>query len=54
MQLLYDILLKQAAVLSYLEAFRVLTLLFVVIPPLVWLMRKPIHQSAQPADSLQS
>jgi len=54
LQLLYDILLKQAAVLSYLDAFRVLTLLFVVVSPLVWLMRKPVHQSGQPADSPQS
>lgn len=44
LQLLYDVLLKQAAVLSYLDAFRVLTLLFVVVSPLVWLMRKPVHE----------
>ena len=47
LQLLYDILLKQAAVLSYLDAFRVLTFLFVVVSPLVWLMRKPAHESGQ-------
>ena len=47
LQLLYDMLLKQATVLSYLDAFRVLTLLFVLISPLVWLMRKPVHQSEQ-------
>jgi len=48
---LYDILLKQAAVLSYLDAFRVLTLLFVVVSPLVWLMRKPEPQSGQAPDN---
>ena len=43
LQLLYDMVLKQAAVLSYLDAFRVLTVLFVLVSPLVWLMRKPVH-----------
>ncbi len=43
LQLLYDILLKQAAVLSYLDAFRFLTFLFVIVAPLTWLMRKPHH-----------
>ncbi len=47
LQLLYDILLKQAAVLSYLDAFRLLTLLFIAVSPLVWLMRKPKHSSEQ-------
>jgi MFS transporter, DHA2 family, multidrug resistance protein len=42
LQLLYDMLLRQAAVLSYLDAFRVLTLLFVLVSALVWLMRKPV------------
>jgi MFS transporter, DHA2 family, multidrug resistance protein len=41
LQLLYGILLKQAAVLSYLDAFCFLTLLFIAVSPLVWLMRKP-------------
>jgi DHA2 family multidrug resistance protein len=45
LQLLYDMLLKQAVVLSYLDAFRVLTVLFVIVSPLVWMMRKPAHQS---------
>ncbi len=45
LQLLYDIMLKQATVLSYLDAFRFLTFLFVVVSPLVWLMRKPVHTS---------
>ena len=40
-ELLYGTLLKQAAVLSYLDAFRFLTLLFVLVSPLVWLMHKP-------------
>jgi DHA2 family multidrug resistance protein len=47
MQLLYHILIKQAAVLSYLDAFRFLTLVFVVVSPLIWLMRKPVHQPEQ-------
>ena len=51
MQLVYDVLLKQAVVLSYLDAFRVLTILFVVVSPLVWLMRKPLHQSGQAGGS---
>ena len=51
MQLLYDLLLRQAVVLSYLDAFRVLTILFVVVSPLVWLMRKPVHQSGQSGGS---
>lgn len=51
LQLLYGMLLKQATVLSYLDAFRVLTLLFVVVSPFVWLMRKPVHPSAQPTDN---
>jgi len=45
LQLLYDLVLRQAAVLSYLDAFRFLTLLFIVVSPLVWLMRKPVHKS---------
>lgn len=45
LRLLYDILLKQAAVLSYVDAFRFLTFLFVLVSPLVWLMRKPVHHS---------
>jgi len=44
LQLLYDILLKQDAVLSYLDAFRFLTFLFVIVAPLTWLMRKPQHE----------
>ena len=51
LQLLYDMLLKEATVLSYLDAFRVLTLLFLLVSPLVWLMRKPVHSSGQGAES---
>jgi DHA2 family multidrug resistance protein len=51
LQLLYDMVLKQAAMLSYLDAFRVLTFLFVLVSPLVWLMRKPTHESGQGAGS---
>ena len=50
LQLLYDMLLKQAVMLSYLDAFRVLTVVFVLVSPLVWLMRKPVHESGQGAD----
>jgi len=32
---------QQAAVLSYIDAFRALAILFVVVSPLVWLMRQP-------------
>ncbi len=53
LQLLYDILLKQSAVLSYLDAFRFLTFLFVVVSPVVWLMRKPVHKSDQSAGGTE-
>jgi len=53
LQLLYDILLKQSAVLSYLDAFRFLTFLFVVVSPVVWLMRKPVHASEKGADGVE-
>ncbi|MEJ2007931.1 MAG: DHA2 family efflux MFS transporter permease subunit [Acidobacteriota bacterium] len=53
LQLLYDVLLKQSAVLSYLDAFRFLTFLFVVVSPLVWLMRKPVHTSEEGADGTE-
>lgn len=53
MQLLYDILLKQAAILSYLDAFRFLTFLFVIVAPLIWLMRKPGHTSEQTVDGAE-
>ncbi len=45
LEMLYHILLKQAALLSYLDAFRFLTLLFVLVAPLTFLMRK-----AEPAS----
>jgi MFS transporter, DHA2 family, multidrug resistance protein len=51
LQLLYDMVLKQAAMLSYLDAFRVLTFLFVLVSPLVWLMRKPANESGQAGGS---
>ena len=50
LHLLYDLLLKQAAVLGHWDAFRLLMLLFVG-SPLVWLMRKLAHQSEQGADT---
>ncbi len=51
LHLLYGMLLKQATVLSYLDAFRVLALLFVVVSPFVWLMRKPAPPSGRAVDS---
>jgi MFS transporter, DHA2 family, multidrug resistance protein len=51
LQLLYDMQLKQAALLSYLDAFRALTLVFIVVSPRAWLMRKPVHSSGQDAES---
>lgn len=38
---LYGVVLHEAAVLSYLDAFRLLAILFVLVSPLVWVMRKP-------------
>ena len=39
--LLHLEILRQATVLSYLDAFRLLAILFVLVAPLVWLMRQP-------------
>ncbi|MDE3179849.1 MAG: DHA2 family efflux MFS transporter permease subunit [Acidobacteriota bacterium] len=38
---IYKLVLHQASVLSYLDSFRLLAVLFIVVSPLVWLMRKP-------------
>jgi MFS transporter, DHA2 family, multidrug resistance protein len=37
----YSMVRHQASVLSYLDSFRLLALLFLAVAPLVWLMRKP-------------
>lgn len=37
----YGIVRHQASVLSYLDSFRILAILFVAVLPLVWIMRKP-------------
>jgi MFS transporter, DHA2 family, multidrug resistance protein len=37
----YRLLQRQASILSYLDIFRLLTLAFIVVAPVVWLMRKP-------------
>ncbi|MGH9437846.1 MAG: DHA2 family efflux MFS transporter permease subunit [Terriglobia bacterium] len=42
---LYSIVRHQASVLSYLDVFRILALMFVVVAPLVWVMRKPHFKS---------
>ncbi len=47
MALLYGIIQAQAAVLSYMDIFRWLALLFVLISPIVWLMRKPRYGERQ-------
>jgi DHA2 family multidrug resistance protein len=39
---------KQAAILAFLDAFTVLAVAFVVLTPLLWLMKKPQHHDAQP------
>ena len=40
---------RQAAMISYVEVFRLLTLLFVLAVPLVLLLRRPHHQTASSA-----
>jgi DHA2 family multidrug resistance protein len=43
--LLYRLALEQAAVLSYLDLFRLLGVLFLFAAPLVWIMRKPQYKT---------
>jgi DHA2 family multidrug resistance protein len=43
LQLLYRMVQKQAAMLSYLDGFRLLGVLFLVVSPLVWLMHRHQH-----------
>jgi MFS transporter, DHA2 family, multidrug resistance protein len=38
---IYRMVIHQASILSYLDSFRILSVLFVVVAPLVWIMRKP-------------
>ncbi len=40
---------RQATLLSFLDTFRLLALLFLAISPLIWLMRKPRHSADSPA-----
>jgi DHA2 family multidrug resistance protein len=47
--LLYSLLQRQAAMLSYIDAFWVMTLLFIALVPLVLLMRKPGAGPGAPA-----
>jgi DHA2 family multidrug resistance protein len=46
---LYGMVQRQAALLSFLDAFRLLAILFVLMTPLVLLMRRPQHQQNGPA-----
>jgi DHA2 family multidrug resistance protein len=44
---IYVQIVRQAQVMSYLDGFRAMALLFLIAVPLVWLMRKPhYHDSA--------
>lgn len=43
MSLLYRLTLQQAAVLSYIDAFRVLAIFFIFVAPLPWLMHRAGH-----------
>ena len=45
MEILNALINRQAAVMSYLDSFRVLALLFVVAAPLVWIMRRAQSQA---------
>ncbi|MGH9448531.1 MAG: MFS transporter, partial [Terriglobia bacterium] len=38
---IYRMVIHQASVLSYLDGFRILAVLFVLVAPIVWIMRKP-------------
>lgn len=42
---LYGMVQHQASVLSYLDSFRILAVMFVAVVPLVWVMRKPRFKS---------
>ena len=46
MALLYRILQQQASLLSYVEVFRIMGILFMVMIPLVVLMQRPQRQGA--------
>jgi DHA2 family multidrug resistance protein len=43
--MLYRLTLEQAAVLSYLDLFQLLGVLFLIVSPLVWIMRKPQYKT---------
>lgn len=47
---LYTLVQQQASVLSYLDAFRLLAVLFAAVAPLVWIMRKPRFKDEGEAD----
>jgi DHA2 family multidrug resistance protein len=42
----YQMVLRQASVLSYLDAFFILAAVFVIVAPLAWIMRKPKYKVA--------
>jgi DHA2 family multidrug resistance protein len=43
--MLYQLTLRQAAVLSYLDAFRLLGIIFIIVAPLPWLMHRAGHKA---------
>lgn len=47
---LYSIVQHQSSVLSYLDSFRLLAVMFVLVSPLVWIMRKPKFKSEGDAE----
>ena len=46
---IYRMIQHQASVLSYLDSFRILAALFVLVAPLVWIMRKPHFKTERSA-----
>lgn len=44
--LIYHDLLQRAAALSYLDGFRVMAVLLIVVTPFVWIMKKPQFKSS--------
>jgi hypothetical protein len=42
---------RQATMVSYVDVFRLLTFLFILVIPLVFLLKKLTHQIKQPASA---
>jgi MFS transporter, DHA2 family, multidrug resistance protein len=49
---IYKMVQHQASILSYLDSFRILAALFVLVAPLVWIMRKPHFKSETRSGSV--